>query len=256
MAYGIKTYTKNSDRTRAARAEKSAKALEKPTVSQNTDWGSLARLAPPRPEGYEAVAQSAAEKKAGVTPAGFQSLRDVQTGELLKQYKIDPFSGEASGRLREEALGTGVSPWAKMALDRQAFEEAQARGNVGLQQQQAQSQAQSALMRQGGLGGGARTSLARSGARDALMAGQQVAGQGVLSRYGINEQDMKRRQELLGQTADVERQTDIKNLGTTTSDIDRRAMFDANRYNQQMQAWAAKQSADATRAAGNSGGKK
>lgn len=206
--------------------------------------------------GYEALIQSDAEKKAGVMPPGWKGMSDVGTGELLDRYKINPFAGEASQKLRTQALSTGPSDYANSLLDKQKFEESQARGTVGLQTQQANSNAMSNLARTGGLGGGARTSLARSSARDALMANQNVGAQGALQRYGINSDDMKQRQDLLGKTADVERQGDLQNIQQSTTDLGARAQFDANRYNQQMSAWAAKQSADATRAAGGGGGKK
>jgi hypothetical protein len=206
--------------------------------------------------GYEALTQSDQEKAAGILPPGYNGMTDTKTGQLLDQYKINPFAGEASQRLRQEALSTGPSAWANNALKKQGFEESGARSAAALQQQQGQSNAMSQLMRQGGLGGGARTSLARSGARDALMASQGVGSQGILQRYGINDTDTKRRQELLGQNADVERQADLQNINTASGELKNRATFDANRYNQQMGAWAAKQSADATRAAGRSGGGK
>lgn len=204
--------------------------------------------------GYEAFEQNQFEKQAGVTPPGYEGARNIKTGQLLDAFKADAFRGEASKRLRDEALSTGPSQWAKTALGKQSFEESQARGNVGLQQQQAQSSAMANLARTGGLGGGARTSLARSGARDALMAQQGVANQGILARYGINQTDTERRQQLLGQTSEAERAADTANIATMKQELQNRAVFDANRYNQQMQAWGAKQSADATRAAGSGGG--
>lgn len=199
--------------------------------------------------GYNAAAQTNFEKDAGVTPPGFQGMVDPVTGQILDQYKVNPFAGEASQRLRTEALGTGPSEWAKIALGKQGAEESQARGIAGLQQQQAQSQAMSNLSQFGGVNTGARTSLARSGARDLLMAKQNVAQQGLMNRYGINQTDAERRQQLLGTTADVERQGDLANLQTSKDSLGAKAQFDTNRYNQQMQAWAAKQSADAQRAA-------
>lgn len=205
--------------------------------------------------GYVALTQGRQEKEAGVMPPGYEGTRDVRTGQLLDQFKINPFAGEASQRIRGEALGAGPSQAALAQLGQQRFEESQARGAAALQQQQAQSQAQSQLARLGGLGGGARTSLARSGARDQLMAAQGVGAQGVQSRFNINNQDLQRRQQLLGQVADVERQGDLQNLQATTEDINRRAAFDANRYNQQMAAYGAQQSARATEYAGaRSGG--
>lgn len=193
------------------------------------------------------------EKRAGVMPTNFRGLSDIKTGDLIDRFKANPFEGEASQRLRQEALGNEQSPWAKMALQRQGLEESQARGNVGLQQQMAQSQAQSQLARLGGLGGGARTSLARSGAHDALMAAQGVGAQGQMARAGINEQDALRHQQLLGQTADIERAGRQADIGSLKEDMLARGGFDTNRYNQQMQAWASQQSANAQRQAGSSG---
>lgn len=201
---------------------------------------------------------SSFEQQAGVTPPSFEGLRDTRTGKLLSDYTINPFAGQASQQLRTEALGTGPTSWAQHQLTAQGLEESKARGAAGAQQQQAQSQAQSELARFGGIGSGARTSLARSGARDLLTARQNVGMGGQQARAGILSNDAQLRQSLLGATADVERQGDLTNLNTNMQDMSAKAQFGANRYNQQMQAWAAKQSADATRAAGaqRSGGKK
>lgn len=204
--------------------------------------------------GYAAPIQGTQERAAGVLPPGFQGMTDVHTGQLLDQYRVNPFAGAASKKLQQEALGAGPSEWAQNALAKQQSEQALQSGAAGLQQQTAQSNAMSQLARMGGVGGGARTSLARSGARDALMAQQGVNQQGAASRYAINDQDTQRKQQLLGQTADVERAGDVQNLNTTMANLSAKAQFDANRYNQQMSAWAAKQSADATRAAGGGGG--
>lgn len=206
--------------------------------------------------GYQATAQGTQEKAAGVLPPGFRGITDQKTGQLLDMYKINPFEGAASQKLEQEALGTGPSDWAKNALEAEKADEAQQRGAAGLQAQTANSQAMDTLARVGGLGGGARTSLARSSARDALNSAQNVGAAGAARRYGITDTDTQRRQELLGQTADVERQADVANIGAMTGDLQNQAVYNANRYNQQMQAWAAKQSADATRAAGGGGGKK
>jgi hypothetical protein len=207
-----------------------------------------------RGPGFVATPRNKYEVEADVTAPGFEGFRDRKTGKLLSDFVLDPFKGEASSRIRSEALGTGPSELTKLQLQRQLAEEAKMRGDVGLRSQAATSEAMSNLARTGGIGGGARTSLARSAARDKLMAAQGVASQGVMSRFGINEADMKRRQELLGQVADTERQADLTNMGTLKEDIGRRGEFDSNRYNQQMQAWGAEKTAEATRASGGGGG--
>jgi hypothetical protein len=60
--------------------------------------------------GYQAYEPSEFELKAGVAPPGFRGLTDIGTGEILDRYKIDPFRGEASQALRQEAMGVGESP--------------------------------------------------------------------------------------------------------------------------------------------------
>jgi hypothetical protein len=242
------------DQTTLNRIQKDAdlKALKDKLDSQQKMLDANKRHGP----GYEALEQNAFEKQAGVTPPGYEGTRNAQTGELLDQYKINPITGEFTSSLANEARSVGPSKWAKAALGQQGYEESQARANAGLQQQQANSSAMANLSRMGGLGGGARTSLARSGARDLLMAKQGVANQGILARYGINNQDLQRKQELTGQLADVERQAQVANVQTLKDELKNRAIFDANRYNEQMRAWGAKQTADATRAAGGGGGGK
>ena len=199
--------------------------------------------------------QTASEKKAGVDAPYYEGVRDA-SGNLIDQYKTDPYSGEATQKLKEEAFSTGESPWAKMQGEKQAFEETQARGQSTKQAAQAQAMAQAQMMRQGGMGGGSRALLASRGAKDLLMANQAVSGQGTAQRLGIQQQDQARKQGLMGDFAQAEAGAQASNIGQMKSDVERRALFEGNRYNQQMSAWAAKQSADATRAAGGGGGKK
>jgi hypothetical protein len=238
---------KEAERVEKLRVE-SETAARKAQNKLDTDYGTN--------KGVRTFQQSAAEKKAGVNAQDYEGMRDIRTGKLLDQYKVDAFSGDASKKMRAEAMGSGPSEWAKAALQRQQFEQGQGADKAGLQQQTAQAAAQAQLARQGGMGGGARTSLARSGARDAMMAQQQNAAQGIQQRFGINETDTKRRQDLLAGTADLERQQQLKNMETMQGDVTNLAKFQGNRYNAQMQAWANEQSANATRAAGGGGGKK
>lgn len=206
--------------------------------------------------GVNVIGQNEFERRAGVTPPSYEGTRDVKTGELLGQYKFDPYGGEALKALKEQAFSQGESPWAKMQLQKQQMEQQNARGAAGRQAMQASAQAQSGLARMGGLGGGARALLAKQGARDALMAQQGVSREGMGQRLGIQAEDLNRKQGLLSQFGNTEVQGQQFNIGQSTGDIKNRAMFDANRYNQQMQAWGAQQSANAQRAAAGGGGKK
>lgn len=207
-----------------------------------------------RGPGYEALAQTDAEKQAGVTPPGYQGTTD-KAGNLLNQYALNPYSGQAEKTLQTMGNSVGPSAMAQEQLRQQALDEAKQRGATGLQGQQAQDSAMAQLSRLGGLSGGARTSLARSGARDLLNAQQGVSAAGATARYGITDADNARKFGILGNEASTENQAAQQNIGTSVTGLQNRAQFDANRYNQQMQAWASKQSADATRAAGGGGGK-
>ncbi len=229
----------------AAQKKKDADAMAAQTANYNNQFGQFNQT-----PGYVPIQQDKYETEAGVEPAGFRGNTDIN-GNLLSQYTADPANaGAMSKELSAEALGAGPSKWATSALGQQGFEETQARGAAGSQAQTANSNAEAQLMRLGGLGGGARTSLARSGARDALMAGQNIGAQGVLARYGINQTDAQRKQGLLDTGAKAEQGAQTANIGMLAGNNAQRQAFDQNRYNQQMSAWAAMKSADAIRAAG------
>lgn len=195
------------------------------------------------------------ERQAGVTPPGYEGTRDVKTGKLLSDYKIDPYSGEATQLLKKQAFSEGLSPWAEQQLKSQKLMQQDQAGLAGRQAMQAQRGAQQQLATSGGLRGGAAALLARQGQRDLLNAQQGISRGGMGQRLGIEQQDLEKKQALLGGFSDKESGAQQANIGQATGDINRKAMFDMERYKQQMQAWGAKQSADATRSAGG-GGKK
>lgn len=225
-------------------------AAQRQSVQQAQDaWAAQQAKLP----GMVMPPQSQFEVDAGVNPSGYQGVVDPTTGKLLDQYSINPFQGEASQRLRDNALSTGPTEWGQQALKQQGLEQNLAMGKVGLQGQQAQDQARAGLQQFGGLGSGARTSLARSGMRDQLAGAQNVGSQGALARYGIGQQDAQTKQALLGGTADVERAGQGQNLQTMLQNLGGQNAYNANRYNQQMGAWGAAKTADATRAAGSGG---
>jgi hypothetical protein len=183
-------------------------------------------------------------------------MTDVETGELLDRYKINPFAGEASQKIRTEALGTGPSIWAQLATQQQQAEQAKAAGQAAQQAQTAQSQAQANLARMGGLSGGARSSLARQGMKSQMGSLQDISQAGALARLGIGQTDAERRQKLLGSVAQAEAGAQAGNVNQLMSDLSARGSAEQNRYNQQMQAWAAIQAANAARDSAKDGGNK
>lgn len=196
------------------------------------------------------------EKEAGVTPPGYEGVRDVKTGQLLDQYKVDPYKGEALQALKSQAFAQGDSPWAKMQLEKQNLEQSGMADQAGKMQAQGLAQAQGNLMRQGGMSSGARTRMAMQGARDLSRSQQDVARQGIGQRLGIQEQDIGRKEDMLKSFGNLETQAQGSDLAQSTGDINRKAMFDMERYKQQMQAWGAGKTADAQKAAAGGGGKK
>lgn len=209
-----------------------------------------------RGPGYRAVTElSAQERAAGVTPVGFEGIRDRKTGELLQQFKLDPYQGRASQALSEQAFAQGESPWLKMQKEKLALQQGQAVDQAAKSQAQAMAQAQSQLMRQGGLGGGARARMAMQTARDAALAQQQVRARGMEQGLGLEESDLNRKQDLLGRFAQSEQQAQQQNVGQLIGDVGRSTEFDMKRYGEQMAAYGAQQTAAAQRAAAGGGGK-
>jgi hypothetical protein len=185
-----------------------------------------------------------------------ESLRG-QDGALKDQYKYDPTKSGAFGALKEQAMAApGESPWAKMQLQKQGMEEMGAREGAGRAQSTALAEAQGQLMRTGGLGSGARTRMAMQSARDGARAQQDVARQGIASRLGIQEQDIGRQKELLGNVSGVELEGQNKNLGTLMGDVTNQGLFDLDKYKSQMAEWGAGKTANAQIAAANRPSKK
>lgn len=200
---------------------------------------------------------SAAEMEAGITPPGFETVRDQQTGKILDQYKLDPYAGEAAQALKQQAFATpGESPWARIQQQQQQLGEQTAKDQAAKQSMQAQSMAQAGLARMGGVSSGAKTSLARQSMRDLLGARQDISRQGMGERLGITAGDIGRQNQMLGNFAGAEGQAQSGNIQAALGDVTKKQAFDVNRYNQLMGAFGAGKTADAQAAAARGGGKK
>ena len=206
--------------------------------------------------GIMLTAPSQYENQAGVTPPAYEGTRDVRTGELLDQYKQDPYKGDALQALKGQAFSSGLSPWAQVQMSQQKQEQGNAADAASKNQMQAQSGAQTQMARQGGLTGGAAALLARGGQRDLMNAQQGVSNAGASQRLGIQSADAQNKNALLGKFGDMENQANTANIAAATGDINRLGIFNANRYNAQMQAWGADKSASAQVSASRGGGKK
>jgi len=196
------------------------------------------------------------ERKAGVTAPMYEGTRDAQTGVLLDQFKQDPYAGEALQKLKAQGFAEGLSPWAQMQMDSQKLGQQNSRAGAQRQQMQAQSSAQGQLARSGGLTGGAAALLARQGSRDLMNSNQGISREGMNQRLGIEQQDLERKNKIIGAFGERETDANKGNINQSMQDINRKSLFDMERYRQQMSAWGAEKSADATRSAGGGGGKK
>lgn len=193
------------------------------------------------------------ELAAGIRAPEFQGITDEQ-GNLQSQFKTNPYAGEALQNLKGQAFSQGPSAWANLQTQQQRMEQQNAKDQLMKGAMQSQGAAQNQLARTGGLSGGASALLARQGQRDLLNQGQELARTGMGQRLGIQQQDIANKQGLLGKFGEMEANANQANIEALKGNLSGQAAFNTNRYNQQMQGYAAGQSAQATRDAGKSSG--
>lgn len=245
----VKSVTKNP--IKAALAPVIAGPMKGIELTQNALYGKPPAGAPLDP-GYNA---SSIEAQAGITRPEYASLAD-STGQLKSQFKIDPYQSEALQQLKSQALAQGPSAWSNLQTQQQQLEQQKALGNAQKMSMQGANQAQGMLARGGGLRGGASTLLARQAQRDLMNQGQNISGQGMGQRLGIQQQDLARKEGLLGKLGEMDVNAQQANVGALTQNNSNQAQFDLAKYKEQMAAWATGKSANAQRAAAGGGGKK
>ena len=220
--------------------------------------------------------------KQGKNPDGspftpeFQGIANPD-GTLKPSYELSPWqqvnadTGALDLYKQTAQRAAGVdSPFAKLALERQQLEQAASADQAGAGASNTMLQAANRLAQSGGVSGGARERLARQGAQAGFIQRQGVERQGALDRLGIRSQDEQNRmaglqslQGMQNQQADIQFKNQQQaannmqfNVGSRQKEQEAKRLFDANKYNQQMQAWAANKSADAQARAAGGGGKK
>lgn len=203
----------------------------------------------------EAMMPSKQEIAAGVIAPEYAGTRDKE-GNLLSQYKVDPYQSRAMQELQGQAFAQGPSAWANLQTQQQKMEQQKALSDAQRTSMQGAGQARGMMARSGGLTGGASTLLARQAQRDLMNQGQNISGQGMGQRLGIQQQDLARKEGLLGQLGQIDIGAQQENIGMGARDLQNKAQFDTERYKQQMSAWGAEQTARAQAAAGGGGGKK
>lgn len=225
-------------------------------------------------------AQVKAMAEQGLNPDGspiapeYRGITDAN-GNLDPKYQLAQWQSvmpdtAAMDMYKQTALrdaGT-QSPWAKLMLDKQAIDQANAVDSAGAGAANSFLQATSNLAKTGGVSGGARERLASKAANAAMIGQNQVARQGQLDKYNILTQDETNRmsglQTLQGmqnnaadaQFKNAQMQQDVNkfNTGNLLSEVDKQRLWEQDQWKQKMQTWGANKSADAQAKAANSSG--
>lgn len=177
-------------------------------------------------------------------------------------------------QLRTEGMSApGSSAWEQLMLQKQGVGESEQRDTANANAASGQQSALSQLATSGGVSGGARERLARMGMTNSAEARQNVARQGVMDRLGIGTTAEQNRigilsnlpgQELASagyqtglDTSNRDYNTGVNqyNIGNVLAAKGAKSAADQATYQEQMKAWAAKDSAEATANSGKGGGK-
>ncbi len=186
---------------------------------------------------------------------GYQKASGLLNENLQSKFNPDMQGMEA---YRARALGTGPSAWAQQALGKQGLEEQGLKNSAQAQGASAQSQARSSLASKYGLSPAAQQRLALQGQRDQMGSLQNVGFQGAKTRADIGVQDEATKNQFLqnlpGQELNLANANTANqqfNIGQAVNQNNAQNLFNINKYNENMKAWAAGKTADAQ---GNSGG--
>lgn len=199
--------------------------------------------------------QMPSEVAAGTNPMPFYSMLD-SNGNLKAPYANDPSKSQAFSQMKGVAESADLSPWASLQMQQNTLASQNQRESLNAQTQGQTDQAMSKLMSTGGgTGSGGAAFLASQGAKNDVMGNQEIARQEQANALGIQQTDAQNKQNLLGQVANTETGAAAANAATAAGDTQNANIFSANRYNQLMAAYGAKQTAEGQRAAGG-GGKK
>lgn len=218
----------------------------------------------PQEESMAQLAERLRPEFLNTTDVGTGKLKNSLMGDLQSQLGGINLNTQGLEAIRQRALSSGPSAWAKMAEQKQGLEEQQARNQSVAQGASAQAQARSQLAMRGGLSGGARQRLAMQGARDQAARGQQVGAQGQLARANIGLQDEQQRTSLLSQLPGMEVQSlqpQFQKLGAwqqlaqgeqnlAAQGLQAQNQANMQKYQSQLQAQAAEKQAQATERAG------
>jgi hypothetical protein len=191
--------------------------------------------------------------------------------------------GDSYNRLKQDAMGTGDMEsiaFARQQANNRSLADA---GRFNRQNANNLSSMQSQLAMRGGIGGGSAERIARQSMRNQMLGQQGISAQNRDANLELSLQNANMRQNLLKDVGQVEqtnnqynanaftnnqnRQLDAlaragaveqdvmrSNIGAARDDLTKQNLAGQNLYSEDMQAFGAKQTADAQRKAGSGGG--
>jgi hypothetical protein len=201
--------------------------------------------------------QSNQEAAAGVKAQPFYSMLNPD-GSLNKNYQVDPSQSSAFNQEAQYAQSADLSPWAQLQMQQNKNTTMNQKDQGAAQAMGANDQAMQQLMTTGGgTNSGTAAILGMNNQRNQVMNNQNINNQSQQNALGIQATDAQNKQTALGQVANTETAAQAANAGAAQQDTTYANTYAATRYNTQMQAYGAQQTANAqVVAANNSGGKK
>lgn len=195
----------------------------------------------------------------GMDPASLNLADQARTMFGGVKVNSDPMN-----RYTSIAMSEGPTKGASLAMSLQKKTAATARDDAKRQALGEAATAKTSLATRGGLRGGAAERLDTAMADKSMDVAQQTRDQSARNILNIGMQDETNKQNMLGQSVgmqqnaanfDLNKQNNI--LSTMNNDVGRQMQanaqqnaWNANTYNQQMQAWGANKQANATANAG------
>lgn len=164
---------------------------------------------------------------------------------------------QGMNQFSQEAMRKGPSAWAGLATQQQATEAQNARSRGAAEVAGQGATARSNLAMHGGLGGGAEERIAKSTGNNFMDMSQRVGQEQARNDMQIGMNDEQNRMQQLGMLPGMEMdkvklQGQANQFDTTNAMANNQSknQFDIDRYHEQMAAWGAGKTADATRDAG------
>lgn len=185
-----------------------------------------------------------------------------ESGMLREQFRTGGLTNEALtqgqgllGNLKDRALAQGPSQSAQYLMGASDIQSQQAQDQMQRDTASQRATQEANLAMKGGLGSGARERLAGQTATQNVMAGQDIARQGGLNKLNIQAQDEAQKLGLLQNLPGQYQSFGQNQMARQVGDVQGGMGLLQNKYNADMQAYAANQMARQQAQAYNAGNK-